>query len=160
MGDREFKRRYASVSLKQLALLVLAWFLVSACSFVVDEREKAVVLLMGKPVKEIKEAGIYFKVPWPFSTVRLLEKRLVAYDSEPKVIPTKDKKYIVADLFALIYIDDAILFLNKVDNMPAAMQRVDTVIAQKFTVIKRPGNARGRQRMETAGDTDSVTRLS
>jgi membrane protease subunit HflC len=120
--------QYISTAWKQLLAVFLLLFVINITTYVVDESERAVVLVMGDPVEDVTQAGLHFKRPWPFSKVRFLEKRMVTYDSEPKAIPTKDKKLIIADLFAFIYVKDGILFLNKVDNMPAAMQRVDTVL--------------------------------
>ncbi len=119
---------YVSTAWKQLLACFLAILVISMTTFVVDERERAVVLVMGNPVHEITEAGLYFKWPYPFSKIRTIEKRLVIYDAQAKAIPTHDKKLIVADLFAFIYVKDGILFLNKVDNMPAAMQRVESIL--------------------------------
>lgn len=119
---------YISTAWKQVVAFFFLLIVVSVTTFVVDERERAVVLVMGNPVREVTDAGLHFKWPWPFSKVRTLEKRLVIYDAQAKAIPTHDKKLIVADLFGFIYVNDGILFLNKVDNMPAAMQRVESVL--------------------------------
>lgn len=119
---------YLAMAWKQITIFLLALVAWNLSTFTVDERERAVVLVMGKPVEDITEAGLYFKWPAPFSKVRMLPKWLVPYDAEAKAIPTRDKKLIVADLFAFVYVNDSILFLNKVDNMPAAMQRVDSIL--------------------------------
>lgn len=119
---------YGKVFLLQLAALLAAAFVVFGSMVVVDERERVVVTRFGDPVREITDAGLHFKRPWPFERVTSIEKRTFIYDSDPKVLPTKDKKLLVVDLFAFLQVVDGVRYLQKLDNMQAAMPRIDTVL--------------------------------
>lgn len=112
--------------------LVIILLLVSTCVFTVNEKEKAVVLRFGKPVTPIGEAGIYFKLPWPFNSVAYLEKRWFLYDSDPTEVITRDKKTLVIDEFALCRIDEPIRFLEQIGTMSSAQARIDDIVYSKM----------------------------
>ena len=63
--------------LAALALLgfVLLWLL-STAIYVVDERQQAVVLQFGKPVRENITPGLYFKMPF-IQDVTYYDRRIV-----------------------------------------------------------------------------------
>jgi len=134
---------------KQAILLIVAVTAISSTTFVVDERERVVVTRLGNPVSDITEAGLYFKRPF-VDTVHSRDKRLYVYDSEPKSVPTSDSKLLVVDLFGFLYIKDGIRFFQKVDNIPAALLRVETVLYSELRDVV------GNHRLEelVGGDRD------
>jgi len=77
------------------AILVLAY----ACTFFVDEREKAILLAFGKIDKTGYEPGLHFKLPWPFNEVKKLDGRILTIDQRPVRFITREKKYMVVDSF-------------------------------------------------------------
>ena len=108
--------------------VLLLLFLVNTVTFVVDETEMAVVLQFGKPVKEYRNAGLYFKLPWPLQSVTFMEKRYFLYDSDPREVLTDDKKTLVIDNFAPIRITDPIQFLQNTVTMTGAQERTDDIV--------------------------------
>ncbi len=68
-------------------------------SFMVDEREKAILLAFGKIDKIGYEPGLHFKLPFPFNEVKKLDGRILTIDQRPVRIQTKEKKYMVVDSF-------------------------------------------------------------
>ncbi|ACI19936.1 protease modulator HflC [Dictyoglomus thermophilum] len=95
--------------------------------FVVDVTKQAVILEFGKPVRVVKDPGLYFKKPF-VEEVIFFEKRILEYDSEPTIVVTKDKKSMILDSFALFRINDPILFLKTVRNEIGAQARLDDII--------------------------------
>lgn len=95
--------------------------------FVIDVTKQAVVLEFGKPVRVVKDPGLYFKKPF-VQEVIFFEKRILEYDSEPTIVVTKDKKSMILDSFALFRINDPILFLKTVRNEIGAQARLDDII--------------------------------
>ncbi|MCX7720570.1 MAG: protease modulator HflC [Dictyoglomus thermophilum] len=95
--------------------------------FVVDVTKQAVILEFGKPVRVVKDPGLYFKKPF-VQEVIFFEKRILEYDSEPTIVVTKDKKSMILDSFALFRINDPILFLKTVRNEIGAQARLDDII--------------------------------
>ncbi len=108
-------------------ILFIVLFILIFSIFIVDVTNQAVVLEFGKPVRVVKEPGIYFKKPF-VQEVIFFEKRILQYDSEPTVVVTKDKKSMILDSFALFRIYDPVLFLKTVRNELGAQARLDDII--------------------------------
>ncbi len=104
-------------------LLILSQFVV----YVVDQRELAVVLRFGQPVRSVTEPGLYFKVPL-VESVRLLPSTLQFWgDDRSQVLPdlpTKDNKKIELVPWAVWKINDPIAFVQRMRTMDNAENRV------------------------------------
>ncbi len=107
---------------------ILLAIVVNMIFFTVDETEQAVILQFGKFVRAIREPGLHVKVPYPIQTVRILDKRILEYDSEPREIVTGDKKTLVIDNYARWRISDPLLFMKKVVNEAGAQTRLDDIV--------------------------------
>jgi membrane protease subunit HflC len=59
----------------------IALLLLSSTVFVVDQRRYAVVYALGQIRDEIREPGLYFKLPPPFQNVVYLDKRILTLDT-------------------------------------------------------------------------------
>lgn len=106
-------------------VMFLGW---NITAFVVDETQTAAVFQFGKPVRSIMEPGLYFKMPWPFQSVTMVDKRFFLYDSSPKNVITQDKKSLLVDDFAVVRITDPTKFLQTAQTMSRAQHRVDDII--------------------------------
>lgn len=93
--------------------------------YVVDQRELAVVLQFGKPVRQATKPGIYWKVPF-IETVRILPSTLQFWGDDTSVpdLPTKDDKKIELTPWAVWKINDPIAFVSRLRTMDNAEQRV------------------------------------
>lgn len=104
-------------------LLILSQFVV----YVVDQREQAVVLRMGKPIQARTEPGIYFKVPF-IDTVRMLPATLQFWGDSPGEVmpdlPTKDNKKIELVPWAVWKISDPVAFVQRLRKLENAENRV------------------------------------
>ena len=104
----------------------------------VDERELAVILQFGRPVKSIEEPGLYFKVPF-VQEVRRLPKTLQFWQSVEDIVdlPTADGKKIEVAAWTLWKIRDPLKFvqaLRTVDNGELAVRdRVRAAIRDEIT---------------------------
>jgi modulator of FtsH protease HflC len=95
--------------------------------FVVDEREQAMVVQLGSPVRVIKEPGLAAKVPF-FQSVIFFNKRNLNLDAEPSVVITADVKNIVVDAFARFRIDDPLKFYQSVKDEESARLRLVPIV--------------------------------
>lgn len=78
-------------------LLIIA-FIIYSSIFVVNEREQALVLRFGEIKRQIKEPGLYFKVPTNIvDTVQVLEDRLLRLDLEDITLQVSGGKFYVVD---------------------------------------------------------------
>ena len=119
-------------------LVVLLFILGRASLYVVDERELAVILQFGRPVKSIADPGLYIKIPF-IQEVRRLPKTLLFWRSTEDIVdlPTSDGKKIEVAAWALWRISDPLKFvqaLRTVDNGNAAVRdRVRASIRDEIT---------------------------
>lgn len=114
-----------------LAVLALLLLLTPAFVFVIDERELAVVLRFGKPVREKVDPGVYMKFPFAETVRRLPKTRQFWGDSLRFLLPdlpTKDDKKIELIPWAMWQIDGnssgPITFVQRLRTMDTAEKRV------------------------------------
>ncbi len=119
----KFSRLAVPAAVLLVVLLVLSQFMV----FVVDQRELAVVLQFGNPVRSVVKPGIHFKMPF-VETVRILPSTLQFWGDDPSDklpdLPTKDDKKIELIPWAVWKINDPIAFVTRLRTMENAEQRV------------------------------------
>ena len=87
-------------SFKNILGIVVAFiaFIAYSSYFVVDERQKALVLRFGEINRSVEKPGLYFKVPFADS-VTLIEDRMLIWENNDRP---------VQDIASQVYIVDAI----------------------------------------------------
>lgn len=107
--------------------LLLLFLLSTVLVYVVDQRELAVVLRFGEPVRANTQPGLYFKIPL-VETVRFLPSTLQFWgDDADEVLadlPTKDNKKIEIVPWAVWKVSDPIAFVKRMRTMDNAENRV------------------------------------
>ena len=86
--------------------LVVLVAIVSNALYVVNERERAVLLKFGEVVSTDIEPGLHFKIPI-VNDVRRFEARLITLDSSPQRYLTAEKKALIVDSFVKWQVADA-----------------------------------------------------
>lgn len=96
-----------------IPILVVAIFIAASSVFIVDEREKALVLQFGQ-VKSVKsEPGLAFKIPFIQEVVKYEDRILPIETQDLEVTPLDDRRLVV-DAFARWRIVDVIRFRRAV----------------------------------------------
>ena len=97
--------------------------------FIVDEREKALVLQFGQIVKVQEEPGLGFKIPLIQEVVRY-DDRILSRDLEPLEVTPSDDRRLVVDAFARYRIADVERFRRAVGagGEEAAARRLDSIL--------------------------------
>lgn len=110
-----------------IAVLVIATAL--SAIFIVDEREKALVLQFGQIKAVHEEPGLYFKIPLIQEVVRY-DDRILGLDIEPLEITPLDDRRLVVDAFARYRISDVQRFRQAVgaSGLSLAENRIDTIL--------------------------------
>jgi membrane protease subunit HflC len=88
-----------------LVVVILGLVTLSSSLFVVDERQKVVLLRLGQIEKADFEPGIHFKTPF-VTNVRKFEAREMALDAQPARYLTGEKKNVIVDSFIVWRISD------------------------------------------------------
>ena len=124
-----------TLNLNKFVIIIVAVIIViSQCFFKVDQTQYAILLQLGKPVKEIYTPGLKFKIPF-IQNVILFDNRLLEYDSAPAEIITGDKKNLVVDNFARWRITDPLKFYQTVRDYLGAQSRLDDIIYSELRVV-------------------------
>ncbi|WP_439526614.1 protease modulator HflC [Roseovarius mucosus] len=96
-----------------IPLVVVLGFLGLSSVFVVDEREKVLVLQFGQ-IKSVKEEpGLSFKIPFIQEVVRY-DDRILSLDTDTIEVTPSDDRRLVVDAFARYRIRDAVQFRQAV----------------------------------------------
>ena len=96
-----------------IPLVVIAAVGVLSSVFIVDERQKALVLQFGQ-IKSVKEEpGLAFKVPFIQEVVRY-DDRILSLDTQPTEVTPSDDRRLVVDAFARYRISDVVQFRQAV----------------------------------------------
>ncbi|MFP3031516.1 MAG: protease modulator HflC, partial [Wolbachia sp.] len=97
--------------------------------FVVQETKQAIVIQLGKVVKDVRDSGLYFKLPF-INNVEFLDKRILdlSPDKTPREVITADQKRIIVDAYAKYKIIDPITFYQTVKNESGLVRRLYPVI--------------------------------
>lgn len=98
-------------------LVVLVYF-----GFTTEVREGncAVILRFGAVREEITEAGLYFRLPWPFESVVTYDDRLQYLESDFLETTTKDKRNIILQSYVIWEVGDPVLYHNSVGSQGKA----------------------------------------
>ncbi|MGA1685408.1 MAG: protease modulator HflC, partial [Gemmobacter sp.] len=116
----------SAIILPAIVVLIAA---ISSSVFIVDEREKALVLQFGQ-VKTVKEVpGLGFKVPLIQNVVRY-DDRILGMQSQPLEVTPLDDRRLVVDAFARWRIVDLIEFRESVgvEGVRAAQTRLERIM--------------------------------
>ena len=111
-----------------IGIIFILIFFVLSTIIIVDETEQIVILQFGKPVRNLKDPGLNWKLPAPLQTANTFEKRLLEYDVPPEEILSKDKKSLIIDNYVRWKIIDPLLFLQTVAAVPTAKTRLDDIV--------------------------------
>lgn len=97
--------------------------------FIVDERQKALVLQFGQIVKVQEDPGLGFKIPLIQEVVRY-DDRILSRDLDPLEVTPSDDRRLVVDAFARYRIVDVEQFRRAVGagGEAAAERRLDSIL--------------------------------
>ncbi|TDT74824.1 protease FtsH subunit HflC [Litoreibacter halocynthiae] len=112
-----------------LVALVGIIFVILSSVFIVDEREKALVLQFGQ-IKSVKEdPGLAFKVPFIQDVVKY-DDRILSLDTVPTEVTPSDDRRLVVDAFARYRVSDVVQFRQAVGvgGLSAAEDRLEGIL--------------------------------
>ncbi|MFC7703914.1 protease modulator HflC [Plastorhodobacter daqingensis] len=112
-----------------LPVLVVAVALALSAIFIVDEREKVLVLQFGQVKQVREEPGLGFKIPFIQEVVRY-DARILGLQSQPLEVTPLDDRRLVVDAFARWRIVDVVRFREAVgiEGVRAAQGRMERIV--------------------------------
>ncbi len=123
---KEKKQRSVTFTVLKYVIAAVLVLLLVYFGFTCEVREGscAVILRFGAVREEITEAGLYFRLPWPFETVVSYDSRLQYLESNYLETTTKDKRNVIIQSYVVWSIEDPVLYHNSVGSQG----KVDTYI--------------------------------
>ncbi len=112
----------------------LGIFLVASTAFIVDQRQQALVLQLGKVRKVIQTPGLYFRIPL-IENVVFLEKRILDLDLPEQEVIASDRKRLVVDAFSRYRVSDPVRFYQTVQNVVGAEVRLSSIVNSTMRAV-------------------------
>lgn len=110
-----------------LGIVVLVVAIVATQSFfIVRETEQVLVLQFGEPVREIREPGLEFLIPFIQNT-QVYEKRILPVDPPVEQVLLSDQRRLDVDAFVRYRIINPLLFFQAVRDEQTAAARISTI---------------------------------
>ena len=112
-----------------LPALFVAVVLAVSSVYTVDERETALRLWFGEVTAEVKDPGLYFKMPFLHEIVKY-DDRILPLDTRPLEVTMKDNRRFEVDAFARWRINNAVQFRRAVGSggVEGASRRLETIL--------------------------------
>ena len=105
-----------------LIALAILW-LASQSVYIIDARQKAVLLRFGELVKTDNQPGIHFKMPVIYS-IKRFDARVQTLDSPESEYLTLEKKQLIVDSYAKWRIDDVARFYRATNGDELKVRRL------------------------------------
>lgn len=141
------------MSTRSIVLGLIGLFLVALVSqtfYVVDQRQQAIVVAFGDPVRVVNppgrsEAGLNMKVPFVEQVIKL-DRRNIALEADQEEIITAGQERLVVDAFIRYRISDPLQFYRTLRDEQTANDRIERLV-----------NSSLRQVLGSATSTDIIS---
>ncbi len=105
-----------------VGIILLVAITVHSTLYMVDEREKVIVVRFGQVLRHDDRPGLHVKSPF-LDEAKYFDSRLLTLDADPQRFLTVEKKYVVVDSFVKWRIDDALKYFLTVGGQESEAQR-------------------------------------
>ena len=112
-----------------IAALVVAFVLVEASLFQVDQTEQVLITQFGDPIRVIRQPGLHAKTPF-VQTVISFDKRLLNLELPGEQVILGDQRRLVVDSFTLFRIADPLLYYQSVGTVEDGIRgRLNSIVS-------------------------------
>jgi modulator of FtsH protease HflC len=114
-----------------LFVIGLVAIVASGSFYTVLETEQVIVTQFGKPSEHpVTEAGLHFKRPF-IQEVNRIPKQILEWDGARSEMPTRDKLYILVDIFARWRIVEPLEYFRRLKDERSAQSRLDDILGSE-----------------------------
>jgi membrane protease subunit HflC len=110
-----------------LVILIVIAIAVYLSVFIVSQTQQALVLRFGRVVREVKDPGLYYKLPLVDNVV-YFDNRILDLDSPPLEVIASDQKRLVVDAWGRYKIVNPLLFYQSVGSIEVAASRLSVLM--------------------------------
>ena len=124
--DKEFNENIFKVKPQHISVVVAVVVAIFSL-FVVKETETVFIVRFGKVVRQVENAGLYFKTPL-IDHIVSFDKRILQVYSPAKEIIANDQKRLIVDAYAKYRIRNTKTFYETLRNEQGANARVSSML--------------------------------
>ncbi len=121
--------------------------------FVVNEKEKALVLRFGEINRTVEQPGLYFKLPFA-DTVTMIEDRIIIWENNDRPVQDVASQVYIVDAITLARIKDARLFR---ETLGADLMQAEARISARLDAALR--QTYGRRSFDAALSSDRAVMM-
>jgi modulator of FtsH protease HflC len=114
-----------------IPVLIVTVFLARQATYVVTERDQAIITQVGRYLRTSQAPGLHFKVPF-YETAHHFDRRILLSDSTPAEYLTLDKKRLAIDHVVRWRIQDPHMFFITVRDEVGARARLDDIVVSEL----------------------------
>jgi len=114
-----------------IGAIIVVLFVVLQSVFIIREGYQGVVFQFGQHIRTVRDAGLYFKLPFVQDVV-LYDKRVLGTEPQSAEYLSLDKKRLLVDHVSRWQITDPLLFYRTVRDEISAAARLDQIIAGRL----------------------------
>lgn len=108
--------------------------LINSTAFILDQREQALVVQFGEPVRVVKDPGLHFKIPFAQDLITF-DKRILDLNADPRELIASDQKRLIVDSFAKYKIVDPLKFYQTVRNEAGMRTRLNAILDSRLREV-------------------------
>ena len=97
-------------------------------AFQVRVNEQVIITTFGRPVRVLKDPGLYWKWPWPIQSSYRIDSRFQVMESRFEETYTRDGKNLIIATSLLWRIEDALRFLESVGTKTDLEKNIESVL--------------------------------
>lgn len=117
-----------------LVLAFICFLIVNGSMFILDQREQALVVQFGEPIRVVREPGLNFKIPFAQDLI-VFDKRVLDLNADPKELIAADQKRLIVDSFAKYRITDPLKFYQTVRNEAGMRVRLNAILDSRLREV-------------------------
>jgi membrane protease subunit HflC len=129
-------------------IVILITIIIGLSFYTVDETQWGIVTQFGKPVRTIKNPGLYIKLPTPIQNVNYFDKRIHLIRTQPIQFLLKENKPIIISSFIAWKISNPLLFFEVIGFDKNAPSKLEDMVNSYM------GNQLGNYYLEQLINTD------
>jgi membrane protease subunit HflC len=108
--------------------LILIIFISTTAFYTIDEKEYAIVTQFGKPVRIIKEPGLYFKLPGFLQNINRFDKFVKNFTTQPIQLLLGDKNPVILTIYACWQVENPLTFFVSLATNQTAVQKLGDLL--------------------------------
>jgi membrane protease subunit HflC len=119
---------------KLLTIATIVAIIFFGSIFTIDQKQQALILQFGEPIRVVNTPGIKFKIPLMQNTL-FFDKRIIDLDLPEQEVIASDQKRLIINAFAKYRITDPVKFYTTVNNSYGLANKLSGILDSSLRQI-------------------------